>query len=156
MHHPGSVNCYVVPPALAQEGELLNKLAVTLITFTAPLSALECVNCKHVHALKCFCELDCVWLENVFTDRLLRVKARRAPSPPHAWLCPYPRSVFSCRPSHCTIPQICGCLGPPTSEGRLAVTTVKYTHKKERRKLDKATRTPFFKIFKKSFLPSFA
>lgn len=64
-----------------------------------------------------------VRLGNVFTDRLLRVKARRAPSPPHAWLCPYPHSVFSCRPSHCTTPQIYGCLGPPTSEGRLGVRT---------------------------------
>lgn len=71
-----------------------------------------------------FSALDCVWLENVFTDRLLQVKARRAPSPPHAWLCPYPRSVFSCRPSQCTTLQICGCLGPPTSEGRLAARTV--------------------------------
>ncbi len=63
--------------------------------------------------------MDCGWLGNVFTDRLLRVKARRAPSPPHVWLCPYPRSVFSCLPFHCTTLQIYGCLGPPTSEGRL-------------------------------------
>lgn len=67
--------------------------------------------------------MDCGWLGNVFTDRLLRVKARRAPSPPHAWLCPYPRSVFSCLPSHCTTLQIYGCLGPPTSEGRLGART---------------------------------
>lgn len=67
--------------------------------------------------------MDCEWLGNVFTDRLLRVKARRAPSPPHASLCLYPHSVFSCQPSHCTTLQIYGCLGPPTSEGRLAART---------------------------------
>lgn len=57
--------------------------------------------------------------QGIFTDRLPRVTIRRAPSPPHVWLCLCQRSAFACLPSHYTTPQTSCCPGQLASGEKL-------------------------------------